>query len=757
MTEDPRWADGADRASSVSALASVLGASPLALVDLYRQKSARFGDEALLLVADQFEEIFRYRQQNTDEAESFVKLLLRCASEVPIYVVMTMRSDSLGHCVSFFGLPEAINEGLYLTPRLDAEQIKSVIGSPLALVGGEIDSVLTNRLVNSLGEGDELPVLQHALLRMWNRARALGRTRIGAGDFEAVCKPPEGRVAPPGDASPASLGAPLLAYAIDNHATEIYDALTPQQRGIARQFFLALVERREAHVRRPQTVRELVEQVGEEERASLLAVIDAFRADGAGFVLPAAGEELLDATSIDISHESLFRLWQRFRKWLDEEELDAAELKEWQRRARRCETEGGGWLEKDDCDRAERWRARVRGRADPRRWAPRYTGIDSYEQVERYLQGSLKRLEEARAEREALRRNAEEERLRRVEAEAGLQREAAQRAEAEAGLQREAAQRAEAEKAHAQRDREQAVALADVSRRRSRVAIAAALLASVFGLLAAWFWWQADSARARAEGMTRAAQASELATTAESIARDTPDQSVLLALAARRAPPSAKADALLRAAHGAYPFLAVLRGHEGPVSNAQFSADAKTVATASNDKTARLWDVASGKELRVLRGHKGWVTGAQLSADGKTVATASPDKTARLWDVASGKELRVLRGHEGWVTGEQFSADGKTVVTASYDNTARLWDVASGKELRVLRGHESWVYGVQFSADGKTIVTAGDDGTARLWRCDECHAVDDEMAGELLKWIGRDLIDDERHRFGLNEVVGHKK
>ena len=79
---------------------------------------------------------------------------------------------------------------------------------------------------------------------------------------------------------------------------------------------------------------------------------------------------------------------------------------------------------------------------------------------------------------------------------------------------------------------------------------------------------------------------------------------------------------------------------------------------------------------------------AQFSRDGKTVVTASEDKTTRLWDAASGKELHVLRGHEGRSRSAQFSRDGKTVVTASGDKTARLWDAASGKELHVLSGHE---------------------------------------------------------------------
>ncbi|MFM0223091.1 nSTAND1 domain-containing NTPase [Paraburkholderia dipogonis] len=248
LTEDERWVDDDDRAMSVSSLSATLASSPLALTELYFKRSDRFAGQALLLVVDQFEEIFRYRQKNVDEAEAFIKLLLRSASEdVPIYVVVTMRSDFLGNCVAFFGLPEAINSGIYLTPRLGPEQLKSVIASPLALAGGEIDPVLVSKLINTLGGEDELPILEHALLRMWNRAHANGRQRIEEGDFEVVCAPPRRADSNAGDTQEIA-PTPKLAFAIDNHASENFDALAPECRSVARQLFLTLVERRDGRV-----------------------------------------------------------------------------------------------------------------------------------------------------------------------------------------------------------------------------------------------------------------------------------------------------------------------------------------------------------------------------------------------------------------------------------------------------------------------------------------------------------------------------
>ncbi|BAZ50901.1 serine/threonine protein kinase with WD-40 repeats [Nostoc sp. NIES-4103] len=158
-----------------------------------------------------------------------------------------------------------------------------------------------------------------------------------------------------------------------------------------------------------------------------------------------------------------------------------------------------------------------------------------------------------------------------------------------------------------------------------------------------------------------------------------------------------------------------LKGHASDVNSVAFSPDGKTLASGSDDKTIKLWNPTTGKEINTLKGHFEWIWTIAFSPDGKILASGSKDKTIKLWNPVTAEEIRTLKGHSEGITSVAFSPDGKTLASGSLDKTIKLWDLATGKQIRTLEGHSQPVAAVAFSPDGKTLATGSWDKTIKLW------------------------------------------
>jgi WD40 repeat protein len=644
--------------------------------------------QPVLLVVDQFEELFTMCRGSSAHCRSLVEQFVTNLAEAAggsdnrIRVLITLRADFLDRCLALASLRDLLQDRQFLLGPLSEGSLREAMARPAQEVGAFFEKGLINTIMRDVSpEPGILPLLQHALYELWRARRGPWLTL---------------------EAYEASGG---VSGALRRRAQATYDALTPDQKRLARSIFLRLTALGEgASDTRRRAARAELYPAGVDP-AQVESVLHALSSEQARLIVA-------DEQTVEVTHEALIQQWDTLHEWL---EADREAL-----RTHRHLTRAAQEWARLGRDPGELYRgARL---AQAREWAETQANeLNELEQA--FLKASL-------AEQERLAQEREAQRQRDLEAAQKLARAEEQRAE-------------EAEA----RAREQAQATARL-RRRNLGLVAFGFMALLFALAAGIFaalsnmsantarsaQATAEAERERAELQANLAFSRQLAAQAQSLADQNPETAMLLAIEAQRAAQTDEATDIMAKLPYIYPPIATrLHGHTGRVVDIAWSPDGVYLASKSNDGNVIIWEPESGQSntLRdprlndVLGG--GLLTMANMMGThglawnpiGRQLASASVEETILIWSPVVSQPLAILKS-PGPVSGLAWRPDGSQLAAASRDGTVNIWLLSallgsSNAAHLNLEGHAENVESVAWSPDGSYLASASSDQTIIIW------------------------------------------
>jgi hypothetical protein len=741
-------------------VSTLLRSSSLGLVEAISQTKSSINQNVLILV-DQFEELFRFKKSEEgtstiNESLAFVNLLSEAArqKDVPIYVAITMRSDFIGDCAQFPELTKYINDSHYLIPQMTREQKRLAIVGPIAVGGGKIAPRLLQQLLNDLGDNpDQLPIMQHALMRTWSywTDHKEGEEPIDLRHYEAI-----GR----------------MEEALSQHANEAYDDLTEKQKEICQIMFKSLTEKggESAHgIRRP-TRLGVIAAIANTTEDEVMKVVETFRKPGRSLLMPPTGIQLTSNTVVDISHESLMRIWVKLKMWVEEESESVQMYLRLSEASAMYQLGKTGLWRPPDLQVALNWYDKNKPTLD---WAQRYD--PAFERAIVFLETSKKAFETEQRIKEMMQKRT----LRRTrivalilafaaimsigigiwaitqKVEADKQKVLALQAQKEATESERLALIAKDAAVQAQKDAEEqkliALAAKDEAVKAQKDAEAQKLIALAAKDEALREKERADEQRVRAEASEKeskvqtqiALAAKEQAEKARkeatnlrllSIAKSMAVKSVSLtadtarkALLAQQAYNFHTANGGNKHNHDIYEGLYfalktlekeeynALAGHTDAIRSIVYSKNGKDMYTAGSDGKILKWDMTKEVKTPVTVFAHGFIYRAiDVSPDEKWLLACGDVNYIQLFDITQEIPQPIqLKGHKGIVWTASFTPDNKGLISAGSDSSVIYWDIEAKKPNLVYKG-KSKIKHVEVNQKGNYIAVGNEKGQVIL-------------------------------------------